>query len=148
MFYSRDREHYTYKHKALPRRPAFYTLGNITAAVEILETAGLIDHWKTSPSPFARYRSRIRATPELIARLGPLSITNFVFTAGPRVILRGADGKMLTLPKSRAIGRMQRDVEAHNDFLSGFDVRIAHAEAAYDSNGFLRVGKACISPSH
>jgi hypothetical protein len=48
LFYSRDRNHYA---GAGPYCPPYYTRTNMVRAVALLEAAGLIEHWKTAPSP-------------------------------------------------------------------------------------------------
>ena len=117
--YSRDRDHYGEIARAVPLRPDFYNLNTMTAAVEILEAAGLIEHWKTAPSPQARHRSRFRATPDLLRSL-ELRCANFIFSAGPQIVLRDRNGQLLPVPNSRAISRMRRDIEAQNEFLDRF----------------------------
>ena len=146
VFYSRDRDHYSDVRRALRRCPTFYQLRTVTAAVDILETAGLLEHWKTAPSPSARHRSRIRATALLVQRLGPITVASFGFAPGPEVLLKDADGKLLPFRTSRKIARFQCDVAAHNKFLAGFDIRVAHPAASYDDCGFLHLRSRRINP--
>jgi hypothetical protein len=145
LFYSRDRDHYAEIARAVPLRPDFYNLNTMTAAVEILEAAGLIEHWKTAPSPQARHRSRFRATPDLLRSL-ELRRANLIFSSGPEIVLRDRNGQLLAIPNSRAISRMRRDIEAHNEFLDRIDIRLAHPDAEYDERGFLRFRNCRFDP--
>jgi hypothetical protein len=73
VFYSRDRNHYS------PRRPYWpfsYTLSAVVEAVALLEAAELVEHRRTLPSPRAKRRSMISATPRLVERLsGPAPVS-------------------------------------------------------------------------
>ena len=146
VFYSRDRNHYAAHAQMRRYRPAFYSWHNIMQAVDVLERAGLIDHRKTVPSPQAIYRSRIRAKPELIARLDLLRVTDFAHGWQEVVILRDVQGKHAPYSDSRDVRRMRSDVVAHNNHLSGFRISVRHPDAVYDEHGFLRVGLVCLDP--
>jgi hypothetical protein len=146
VFYSRDRVHYATMRQAVDRCPTFYTRTNVINAVDVLEAAGLIEHWKTAPSPYAEFRSRVRATPALIGRLGAPHVEAFSLEPTALIILRDADGQLLPFAESRDIGRLRRDVEAQNAFIAAFKIEFGLAEARCDESGVLRVAGRWFNP--
>jgi hypothetical protein len=41
---------------------------------------------------------------------------------------------------------MRKDVEAHNEFIAGFDIRVSHPDSHYDDVGFLHFRDRCLNP--
>lgn len=143
VFYSRDRNHYA--EQARRYSPPYYTFANMMPAVGSIEEAGLIDHERTSPSPSARRRSRIRAAAalrELLAELCP----DLVVEQREVIILRDAAKRHRDYRDSERICAMRKDVIAHNDFLACADIRVDHPSARYDEAGFLRVQDRWLDP--
>src|SRR5262245_28968358 len=66
LFYARDNNHYSRVRRYVPE---FYRPRIMIEAVACLQSAGLIEHQQTMPSPRARYRSRLRPTEALRARI-------------------------------------------------------------------------------
>jgi len=144
VFYARDHNHY-----ALIRRyvPDFYRRRVMIAAVDRLQDAGLIEHEQTRPSPRARYRSRLRATEALRARIYELPTTAIRFDRRELIVLRGADGQPLPYPESARVYAMRQDVLAHNAFLQGFDITLVNPETYYDDQGYLVIDGRRLNPN-
>ena len=138
VFYSRDKNHFARLSRARRSVPAFYTYANVTRAVASLEDAGLIDHDKTVPSPFACLRSSISASPTLLSRIAGVALE---FDCRPRevLILRDAHGWPLVYPDSDRTFQMRRDVLEHNELLRSLDIRVDHPRMHYEAHGFIRV---------
>ena len=117
----------------------------ITAAVDYLEQAGLIEHQKTRPSRSAIFRSRIRASALLLARLEDIE-ADFLFEPREVLFLRDADGRPLGYRDWGRIGAMRDDVLQHNRFLAAIDVHVDHPSASYDEARFLRVQGRWLDP--
>ena len=145
VFYSRDRNFYADQPDSRATA-TFFKLSAMTAAVQSLEDPGLIAHWRTAPSPWAEFRSRIRATETLVSRLGPIQAADFIFEPNRVVVLRDTNGRSVDFLESRDLGRIRRDVEAQNRYLTGFDIRVQHPTARYDDRGFLYVGNRWLNP--
>jgi hypothetical protein len=143
VFYSRDRNHYPRQGRY---RSPHYTYANVIAAVYVLVALGLVEHWKTAPSRYAKYRSRLRARPCLLERLPRLKATDFVTTRAEVIVLRDQDGDLIDYVDRPDIVRMRRDVEAQNRFLAGFQIHVDHPEARYDALGFLHIGDRRLNP--
>jgi hypothetical protein len=144
LFYARDNNHY-----ALVRRyvPDFYRRRVMIDAVDLMQDAGLIEHQQTRPSPRARYRSRLRPTEALRARIHELPTTATHFNRRELIVLRGADGQPLPYPESERVHAMRKDVMAHNAFLQGFDITLVHPEAYYDAQGYLVINGSRLNPN-
>jgi hypothetical protein len=131
VFYSRDNNHYA---AVRTLAPAWYTRRAIITAVDLLTTARLIEEQRTAPSPSAGFRSRLRATSSLPTACGARTLTDLAWDDGPPIILRDRDTRKLLDPHTVLTGgelvqfqRMTADVEAHNQFLSKFDVGLQGA---------------------
>ena len=143
LFYSRDDHHYA----GLGRNaPKFYRRKVVIEAVDRLADAGLIEHGKTNPSPRARFRSRIRATPALRARISTLPAAATRLGANQAVVLRGADGRPQPYKETKSTYALRGDVEAHNDFLENFKVTVSHPETCYDAQGYLAIDGHRLNP--
>jgi hypothetical protein len=144
LFYARDRAHYS-----LVRRyvPDFYRRRVMIEAVACLQSEGLIDHQQTRPSPRARYRSRLRPTETLRARICELPTTATYFDRRELIVLRGADGQPLPYHESARVYAMRRDVIEHNAFLQGFDITLVHPEVHYDEQGYLVIDRRRLNPN-
>jgi hypothetical protein len=139
VFYSRDIHHYTGLSRYVPD---FYRLPIIVKAVDLVVAAGLVTHDRTKPSPHAAYRSRLRPTQKLLDRLS--GFVGIVTAYSPReaIVLRGADGKPLPYPETKATSDMRRDVLANNEFLLGFSIHVKHKDVIYEPDGTLLVTSA------
>ena len=144
VFYARDNNHYTLVRRYVPN---FYRRRVMIEAVARLQSAGLVEHQKTRPSPRARYRSRLRPTEALRARIYELPTTATHFNRRELIVLRGADGQPLPYSESARVYAMRRDVIAHNAFLQGFDITLLHPEAHYDEQGYLVIDRRRLNPN-
>lgn len=143
VFYSRDRNHYA--EQARRYSPSYYTYENMMRAVASLEAAGLIEHKRTSPSPSAMCRSRIRAAGAL-HELQVELCTDLIVAQHEEIILRDGVKGHCDYRDSDRICAMRKDVIAHNDFLARADIRLDHPSAYYDEHGFLRVQDRRLDP--
>jgi hypothetical protein len=144
LFYARDTTHYS---KVRRYVPDFYRLRVMIEAVDRLQSAGLIEHQQTRPSPSARYRSRIRPTEALRASICEVPMAATYFNRRELVVLRGADGQPLPYRETSSVYAMRRDVTAHNAFLQGFDITLVHPEAHYDEHGYLVIDGHRLNPN-
>jgi hypothetical protein len=144
LFYARDNNHYS---RVRWYVPDFYRLRVMIKAVDQLQYAGLIEHQRTKPSPRARYRSRLRPTEALRARICELPMTATHVDRRQPIVLRGADGQPLPYRESARVHAMRRDVIAHNAFLQGFDITLVHPEAHYDAQGYLVIDSRRLNPN-
>jgi hypothetical protein len=144
LFYSRDNDHFS-----LVRRyvPDFYRRRVMIDGVDCLQDAGLIEHRQTRPSPRARYRSRLRPTEALRARICELPTTATHFDRRELIVLRGADGQPLPYPESARVHAMRKDVIAHNAFLQGFEITLVHPDTHYDQQGYLVINGRRLNPN-
>ena len=144
VFYARDNCYYS-----LVRRyvPGFYRRRVMIEAVACLQSAGLIEHQRTTPSPRARYRSRLRPTEALRARIYQLPTTATHFNRRELIVLRGTDGQPLPYPESARVYAMRQDVMAHNAFLQDFNITLVHPEAHYDDQGYLVIDSRRLNPN-
>ena len=145
VFYSRDRNHYAVMARAGRYLPSYYSYANMMQAVESLEQAGPIEHERTLPSPTAQYRSRLRASPLLVA-LCEGSRPKFVCEPREVIILRDASGGLVPYSDSDFIYSMRRDVLEQNEFLADLDIQVEHPYAVYDQHGFLHVHGNWLDP--
>jgi hypothetical protein len=143
IFYSRDNDHYAEMGRYVPD---FYRRMVMVDAVALLEDAGLIVHERTRPNPRALYRSRIRPTDSLRARICGLPIAATVSNPREIIVLRGADGYLLQYRETASTCAMRRDVMAQNAFLERFKIKVCHPEARYDALGLLVIGDLRLNP--
>ncbi|MGE0054499.1 MAG: hypothetical protein AB7S74_09845 [Hyphomicrobium sp.] len=144
VFYSRDRNFYAEIDSRYA--PPFYTYSRMLEGVAELEAAGLIESIKTSPSPVAKYRSRIRASDMLLGKTAEIGVD---FSVSPRevIILKSVTGQLLPYDNSSdEIINRRRDVLEHNAFLESVDIRVVHPEAHYDECGFLSIRDRRLDP--
>lgn len=134
VFYSRDNNHYAAM-RALA--PAWYSRRIVLAAIGRLSAAGLIEEQRTRPSPGARLRSRVRASPSLAAACKASSLHDLVWVEPPPVILRQRHTRKcldpyaaLTAEELAQFDLIAQDVGAHNGFLSRFAVGLLGASTS------------------
>jgi len=146
VFYSRDRSHYS---ADATRRygPRSYTYFSVLAAVADLEAAGLIEHNRTQPGPTAEFRSRLRAVPRLAEQLRGLDVTALVQAPHEEIRLKSMRKELIDYNETRAIWRLRRDVRAHNEFLSNFDVALAHPDCPPTPQGWIIIKGQAINPA-
>jgi hypothetical protein len=144
LFYARDNNHYS---RVRWYVPDFYRLRVVIEAVGRLQSAGLIEHQRTKPSPRARYRSRLRPVEGLRATICKLPTTATHFDRRQSIVLRGADGHPVPYPESEQVYAMRKDVIAHNTFLQGFDITLVHPQACYDAQGYLVIDGRRLNPN-
>jgi hypothetical protein len=85
VHYSRDNTFYA---AVRASAPSWFSRRVIVAAVDQLVACGLLEEWRTSPSPSAKYRSRLSATPKLIEAIGVDNVSGLSWRRTPPVILR------------------------------------------------------------
>ena len=146
IFYSRDRNHYS---SAVTRRysPASYTFRNMRASVAGLEAAGLIEHDRTPPSPFAKFRSRLRATTDFGLRLRQLGAGNLKRTPHELLILRNVRKSRMDYDETRHIKHIRHDVRAQNSFLAGHVIALEHPDCQPTPQGWIFVEDRAINPA-
>ena len=143
IFYSRDRNYYADTRKQKRYFPNWYSYRNVIAAVEALEEAGLIEHWRTKPK--AKLRSRFRVSPSPLSILESRCI-DFICAPRETIVLRSADGLPIDYRETDRTFELRRDVEDHNAFLSDFEIGIDHPDIVDEPNGFLRVQGCWLDP--
>jgi hypothetical protein len=105
--------------------PTWFSRRTIVSAVDKLVACGLLQEWRTNPSPSAKYRSRLRATPKLIESIGQVHVSDLVCRETPPVILHCRADRRVLNPfealneqKLTELASIARDVEEHNKFLN------------------------------
>ena len=101
IFYSRDRSHYS-DPVTRQYRPPHYTYKSVLDAVQLLETSGLIEHERTSPSPNTIYRSRLRLTSEFAAELAHQQL-NVIHHDRPPIVLRDENKRLKSFKQSKRL---------------------------------------------
>jgi hypothetical protein len=146
VFYSRDRSHYS---AGVTRRygPRSYAYRSLLAAVADLEAAGLIEHNRTQPGPAAEFRSRLRAVPHLAVKLQRLDVKALDQAPCEGIRLKGVRKKLIDYDETRAITRLRKDANAHNAFLSNFDVALAHPDCQQTPQGWIIIKGQAINPA-
>lgn len=136
MFYSRDKNHYP----AMRRyRPAFYTYECMMRAVDVLESAGSIYHWKTPRLEYPTFRSSMRPSAELEFVLKDVVADDFNVKARECLILRGPESQPMAYRETPFTRRARPKVEAYNEAAEAFSLTICHPDVAIDEGGFLSV---------
>lgn len=136
LFYSRDKNHYP----AMRRyRPAFYTYEFMMKAVDLLETEGLIYHWKTPKLDYPTYRSSMRPSAELESALKAVMAEDFKLEARECLILRGSDSHPVAYRETPFTRQARPKVEAYNEAAESFSLTISHPDVAFDAAGFITV---------
>lgn len=150
IFYSRDNSHFAMVRASAPN---WYTRRVLVAAVDTLTAAGLVEERRTAPSPAARRRSRLCATPNLLVKLPGLAVSDLRWASTPGVVLRDAKGQSVLNPREflnqNELDRLHHlllDVEEHNKFLSGFEVGLSHDSAVPLPSGLTRIDGSAINP--
>jgi hypothetical protein len=133
--------------------PSWFSRKAVVSAVDQLVAWGLLEEWRTAPSPCARYRSRLGATPKLIETIGLDNVSELSWRDGPLVILRcRADRRVLNpiaVLKEAELAELSsiaRDVEAHNEFLSTFAISLEHDVAEVLPTGLVKVAGVYLNP--
>ena len=135
VFYSRDRNHYA---RVRSYAPPFYRYKVVLAAVEVLESAGLIEHRRTKASPRAKLRSCIWPTKRLANVLGSTCPNDLCLAAPPPIVLRDEYKHPVALPRSARIRRLAEDVREHNALLDRVTIRLEHPEVQIDDWGNIQ----------
>jgi hypothetical protein len=79
-------------------------------------------------------------------RLGRPQLAAFATAPRHLIVLRDAEGALLNYRASRDVARLRDDVAAHNAFLAGVAIGVAHPEVSRDEHGFLVVGDQWLNP--
>jgi hypothetical protein len=108
LSFSRDRNHYAGKSRYYG---ANYSYCNVCNVVDELLAAQLIVEERTRPGQRG-WRSRMRATPDLIDRLAPFGKLDFA--PGEPIRLKNAEGDLIDYPESSLTRTMRREVDALN----------------------------------
>jgi hypothetical protein len=149
VFFSRDNSYYAAVRAGVAD---WYSRSNVVAAVNQLVADGFLEEQRTAPSPSARYRSRFRATSRLIGAIGLNDVSALLWKETPPVILRCCDDRRILDPRmvlsesemvefrSIALG-----VQAHNEFLSTFEVSLDQDVAQALPTGLVKVGNTCLN---
>lgn len=145
VYYSRDHDHYA---KVNIYFPKFYSARNIKWVVDNLENSQLIKHEKTRPSKDAEFRSRIRATEELVLASNIKSVDEIEYRPFGSIILKDSDKNIISYKNSRRISQMRREVVLQNNFLSAQKIDLTHSDWTTDTHGFLRSGGKFVNPKH
>ena len=132
VFYSRDHNHYAAVRGYAPRH---YRHAAIIAAVDNLETAGLIAHRRTKASPRADLRSCLWPTERLASVLRSAVPNDLCLAAPPPIVLRDEHKHPVALPRSARIRRLTEDVKEHNAFLDRVTIRLEHPDVHIDGCG-------------
>ena len=150
IHYSRDNNFYAASRAGAP---SWFSRSAIACAVDQLKARELIEEWRTDPSPCARYRSRLGATPKLLETIGLDNVSDLAWRDTPPVILRcRADRRVLdpnavlNEPELAELGAIARDVEAQNQFLSAFEVTLEQDVAEVLPTGFIKAGGVYLNP--
>lgn len=151
VFYSRDNTHYAAVRAGVP---FWYSRSAVAWAVDQLVARGLLEEKRTAPSPSARFRSSFRATGNLIQAIGPVDISHLRWTTTHPVILHSRDDRrtldpvaVLTDLELAELADIGIDVEAHNAFMSAFDIRLHPDAVEVLPSGLLKVGNVCLNPA-
>jgi hypothetical protein len=96
-----------------------FTYSNITAAIEELAQAGLIEEERAAPGSYGKWQSRFRASPKLLT-CPP--------NASPGVAeplrLRGLDGGLIPYAETARTSRLRRELNDVNDYLGAINLTI------------------------
>lgn len=148
LFYSRDNNHFA---AVRAGAPAWYSRRTVVTAVDVLTNAQLIETQPTTPAPSARLRSRLRATPSLATACGVHSLHDLCWDLPPSVILRDRADRKLLDPKTSLspddlaqFELLTQDVEAHNHFLSRFEIDLQNAR--HSETAHLEVANHRVNP--
>ena len=151
VHYSRDNTFYAAVRAG--GAPAWFSRKSVASAVDQLVGSGFLKEWRTDPSPCARYRSRLGATPKLIDTIGLHNVSDLSWRSTPPVILRCRAERRLLNPNAvlneaelAELSSIAGDVEAHNQFLSAFQVALEQDVAAAVPTGFVKAGDVYLNP--
>ena len=145
IFYSRDNNHYA----SCGGRyvPKYYQRSWIVGAIDQLQSADLVHHEKTRPSPSARYRSRIRPTDRFFCLASAIPESAIRFQPSESIVLRDSLGRPRAYQDTDHTNTMRNEVAEQNEFLASVDVRVKHPLLRYDALGFLRTESSRICPT-
>jgi hypothetical protein len=152
VHYSRDNTFYAAVRAG--GAPAWFSRKSVASAVDQLVACGLLQEWRTDPSPCARYRSRLGTTPKLIDTIGLDNVSDLCRrSTPPPVILRCRADRRVLNPNAvlneaelAELGSIAGDVQAHNQFLSAFEVTLEQDVAAALPTGFVKAGGVYLNP--
>ena len=140
VFYSRDRNHYA---RVRSYAPPFYRYKVVLAAVEVLESAGLIEHRRTKASPRADLRSCIWPTERLASALHATGPNHLCLVPPPPIVLRDEHKHPIALPNSAPVRRLAKDVNEHNAFLDQVGICVEHPDVQVDAWGNILCRGQC-----
>jgi hypothetical protein len=150
VFYSRDNTFYAAVRAGVP---SWFSRSIVVSAVNQVVAFDLVEDWPTSPSPQALYRSRLAATPKLVGAMGLDDVSALVWREPPPVILRcRADRRILNptdVLNGDELGELrciERDVEEHNRFLSGYEISFPPEVAEIVPTAFVKVVGTYVAP--
>lgn len=101
-----------------------FTLGKVLRAVDMLDDAGLIDHFRQVPGARG-WQSSMAATPNLIG------IVDQILAGKPRlklvkpietILLRDKDGRLVDYRDNRNLDRMRKKIASFNEAVSGAEI--------------------------
>jgi hypothetical protein len=151
VFYSRD---HTFYAAVRAGAPSWFTRSIVVTAVDQVVACGLLEHWRTAPSPCARFRSRLGATQKLVEAIGLDDVSALAWQQAPAVILRcRADRRRILNPtkvlNDEELGKLrqiERDVEEHNRFLSAYEISFPPDAAVALPTGLVKVAGTYVRP--
>jgi hypothetical protein len=151
VFYSRDNTFYAEVRAGVP---SWFARSIVVSAVDQMVACGLLEHWRTAPSPYAEYRSRFGAKPKLIEAIGLDNISALVWREAPPVILRcRVDRRRILNPtdilNDGELGEfrfIECDVEQHNGFLSAYEISFPPDIAEILPTGLVKVAGTYVTP--
>ena len=150
LFYSRDNNHFA---SVRPVAPLWYARRTVVEAVALLAADGLLEERRTAPSPTARHRSRLRATPKLLAKAAGTTVSDLRWSQPPCVILRDREEGSVLEPSvalnATALAQLSeiaRDVEEHNRFLSEYTISLGAEHAKALTSGLIKIEDVYLNP--
>lgn len=150
VFYSRDNNYYA---KARAFAPPWFTRHLVVSAVAILVDTGYVEEQRTHPSASARYRSRLCATPKLMAVASSWSLASLQSGLAAPVVIRGnsdhplVPAEVLELSQYALFRAMELEVEAHNTFLDQFKIGLEADGVRLLESGLIVVEGTAIDPT-
>lgn len=144
VIYSRDKSRYTGLSACFGK---FASYRRMMRVVESLETAELVDHRKTRPSPTPRFSSTLRARPSMMERI-PIRHTDELHAITPNqfVRLKNKSKALIAYRPTRETNAWHNDVAAQNLALQAATVSFDAPCWQLDPRGLWRKGKIVLNP--
>lgn len=144
IYYFRDRSRYV--------RPRRYSQKNFTykkvlAAIDFLDSSGLIVHVKMQPSSHNTQSSYFHPTQTLREAIRSLPIIRIDQNWPEVIVLKNADGKEIDYKETNATRAIRKQVLQINDQLSQCEIRVSTATAKTDKYGMLQIGNQFYNPA-